>query len=53
MYDVLHAFFCFIMSCLDVFEPDHELFTLIYALILFLAVWTFLRRIFSCICHSI
>lgn len=48
MYEFLRAFMDFFFFPLKAMSLDNNLYVIIYAVIIVLAVWSFVRRILSC-----
>lgn len=49
MYDFLRAFFDLFFAPLYAMTLDNDIYVLIYAVILVMAVWSVLRRILTCL----
>lgn len=52
MYEFLRAFIDLFFAPLQAMNLDNYVYVVIYAVIITLAVWGFLRRIFQCISGS-
>ncbi len=53
MFDFLRVFLDLFLAPLYAMDVNNYVYTVIYTVIITLAVWSFLRRVFSCIFHSI
>lgn len=53
MYEFLDAFFTLFFSPLYAMSLDNNLYVVLYVVILVLAVWSFIRRLFQCLLSSI
>lgn len=52
MYEFLEAFVDFFFFPLYSMSLENNLYVVIYAVIIFLAVWSFVRRLFQCLSSS-
>ena len=52
MYEFLRAFMDLFFAPLYAFSLDNDIFVVIYVVVITLAVWSFVRRLFRC-CGSI
>lgn len=52
MYEFLRAFLDLFFAPLQAMELDNNLYVVIYAVVITLVIWGFVRRMFSCISGS-